>query len=575
MSQYFTKRRQGGPHSLQELAALWMLPPQHPRRQRSSVLYRSPFEPPTSGDAPNINYPENIAPSGAPAEPQPSTDVAATDTATPVPAEVTRPARPPRQRVRTVGPSLVEAMHNPELFGNFFEGESWSRWMAILKACEGAPLSPPELAYFEKVAGQRKPPTEPVREIVVCGGRRGGKDSVASVMVVHSAVFFSDGDKLRPGEQALCLLLARDKDQAQTVLKYIKAIFKDIPALREMVTRETRTGLELVNNVVIEVMTNDHRAVRGRTLLFCCMDEVAHWQTQSPTISPDLETYRAVIPSLATLPSAKLIMISTPFGKRGLLHQRYTQYFGKDDPDVLVIQASSLTLNPALDARLIEEDIVRDPEGARAEWLGEFRDDVSGFVTREVIEASIDVGVLERSPIAGLYYFAFVDPAGGAGSDSMTLAIGHLQDGNAVIDVVREVRPPFSPEQVTAEFAELIKKYGIRAVVGDDFGNEWCKEQFRKRNIWYEPSTRNRSELYLESLSYFNSRKVRLLDHKKTAAQFCDLVRTTSRTGRDGVNHPPNGHDDCSNVVAGVIVHIMARIQRTQFVRIPGFSLER
>jgi hypothetical protein len=269
------------------------------------------------------------------------------------------------------------------------------------------------------------------------------------------------------------------------------------------------------------------------------MDEVAHWQTESPSIAPDVETYRAILPSLATLPSATLIGISTPYAQRGLLYQKHSKHFGQNDEDVLVIQAPSLLLNPALDPRIIEADMVDDPEGSKAEWGGKFRDDASGFVSREAIEAAIDVGVLERPPIAGLYYFAFVDPAGGAGSDSMTLAIGHLQDGIAIIDAVREVKPPFSPEQVTTEFAELLKRYGISTVTGDGFGNEWCQEQFRKQNIWYETSTRNRSELYLESLSHFNSRKVRLLDHKKTASQFCDLVRTTSRTGRDGVNHPP------------------------------------
>jgi hypothetical protein len=491
--------------------------------------------------------------------------------------EVARSAiiRPARQRVRAVGPSLTEAMNDPAWFGSAFHGDTWAGWKAILRAADGLPLSTTETAFFEKVAGGRQPPTEPVRTIVATAGRRAGKDSVASAMVVHAAVFFADADKLRPGENPLCLLLARDKDQAQTVLRYIKALFKDNPALREMVTRETRTGLELVNGVVVEVMRNDHRAVRGRSILCCVMDELAHWQTESPTIAPDLETYRAVIPSLATLPSAKLIMISTPFAKRGLLYEKHAQYFGKDEPDVLAIQAASRTLNPALDARLVEDDLVSDPEMARAEWLGQFRDDVSGFINREVIEAAIDAGVLERPPIPGVWYSAFVDPAGGAGSDSMTLAIGHLQDGIAIIDAVREVKPQFSPQQVTIEFAELLKRYGIRQVTGDDFGNEWCKERFRNCGIWYEPSTRNRSELYLESLSHFNSRKVRLLDHKRTAAQFCDLIRKTSRTGRDGVDHPPNGHDDCSNAVAGVIVEIMARIQRTRFVNVPGFTMER
>jgi hypothetical protein len=112
--------------------------------------------------------------------------------------------------------------------------------------------------------------------------------------------------------------------------------------------------LALSNNTSIEVLTNDHRAIRGRTLLCADLDEVAHWQTESPSIAPDLETYRAIMPSLATLPSATLIGISTPFGQRGLLYQKYSQHYGENDDDVLVIQAPSILLNPSLDPRVIE-----------------------------------------------------------------------------------------------------------------------------------------------------------------------------------------------------------------------------
>jgi hypothetical protein len=45
-----------------------------------------------------------------------------------------------------------------------------------------------------------------------------------------------------------------------------------------------------------------------------------------------------------------------------------------------------------------------------------------------------------------------VDPSGGS-ADAMTLAIGHRQGDVVVIDALRERRPPFSPDDVAAEFA--------------------------------------------------------------------------------------------------------------------------
>ncbi len=57
-------------------------------------------------------------------------------------------------------------------------------------------------------------------------------------------------------------------------------------------------------------------------------------------------------------------------------------------------------------------------------------------------------------------YQAFVDPSGGS-ADSFTLAIAHLENGVGVLDLVREIRPPFSPESVVQEFATVLQRYRI------------------------------------------------------------------------------------------------------------------
>jgi hypothetical protein len=55
-------------------------------------------------------------------------------------------------------------------------------------------------------------------------------------------------------------------------------------------------------------------------------------------------------------------------------------------------------------------------------------------------------------------------------------------------------------------------------------------------------------EVYLR-----NSSRVELLDHPRLVAQLCTLERRTARGGRDSIDHPPGGHDDIANVVAGVL----------------------
>ena len=55
---------------------------------------------------------------------------------------------------------------------------------------------------------------------------------------------------------------------------------------------------------------------------------------------------------------------------------------------------------------------------------------------------------------------AHVDAASGAGQDSFAFAIGHEEDGFAVIDLLHERRPPFSPEGVIAEVCDILRIYG-------------------------------------------------------------------------------------------------------------------
>ena len=57
------------------------------------------------------------------------------------------------------------------------------------------------------------------------------------------------------------------------------------------------------------------------------------------------------------------------------------------------------------------------------------------------------------------------DPSGGSG-DSFTLAIAHKEHELGYLDLTREVRPPFSPEAVVYEFADLLQALPHHAVRG-------------------------------------------------------------------------------------------------------------
>jgi hypothetical protein len=233
-------------------------------------------------------------------------------------------------------------------------------------------------------------------------------------------------------------------------------------------------------------------------------------------------------------------------------------HYGQDGDPVMCWVGDSASINPTIDPAVIARAYEEDEASASAEYGADFRRDIESFVAREAVDAVVVPGRLELPPVEGVQYQGFCDPSGGS-SDSMTLAIAHKEDGRAVLDLIREVRPPFSPEFVVGDFAETLKRYRVGQVRGDRYGAEWVAEQFRKVGITYRPAEKPKSDLYREFLPAINSQTVELLDHPKLIAQLCALERRTARGGRDSIDHPPSGHDDVVNAAAGAVQIVLGR----------------
>src|SRR5262245_30120516 len=120
-------------------------------------------------------------------------------------------------------------------------------------------------------------------------------------------------------------------------------------------------------------------------------------------------------------------------------------------------------------------------------------------------------------------------------------------------NLVREVRPPFSPEAAVNEFVLALRPYGITTVTGDRFGGEFPREMFRRRGVAYALAQKARSDLYRDLLPMLNSRRVLLPRNDRLINQLLGLERRAGRSGKDLIDHPPNSHDDACNVVAGAV----------------------
>jgi hypothetical protein len=359
---------------------------------------------------------------------------------------------------------------------------------------------------------------------------------------------------LAPGERGLLPILAVSTAQAATAFNFISGVFDTAPNLKGLVESQTADTLRLTSGVDIEVRPASYRTIRGLSCVAVVCDEIAFWYgDEGSSSNPDSAILAALRPSLATT-NGLLAAISSPYARRGELWRAYSQHYGeKGDPLILVAQGASRDLNPSLPQRVVDRAFERDPANAASEYGGAFRTDIESFVSRDVVDAATFPGRVELPPVPGEVYCGFVDPSGGS-VDSMTLAIAHCEGDMAILDVVREVRPPFSPDAVVKDFAELLGRYRVREVTGDRWGGEFVHEQFENRGVPYRVSDRTKSELYKELLPLLNSRRVELLDLPRLSAQLCGLERRTARGGRDSIDHAPGAHDDLVNAAAGALV---------------------
>jgi hypothetical protein len=454
--------------------------------------------------------------------------------------------------------TILEAMDDPALFASAFTGPTWDRWKVFLAAVFGLPLTapglPPDaLAIYRQHTGREAPPG-PAREVWTIAGRRGGKTRIAALLAVYLACFRTY--RLAPGETGVVMVIAVDKTQAKVCFDFIRAFIAETPLLASLLVAETAETLTLANRVRVEVRAGDFRRVRGVTLVGCVLDEVAFLRDESSALG-DVELYRALLPAMATQPTAMLVGISSPYWQRGLLYERFRRHWGVEAGDVLVWKAASREMNPSLPEALITEALEADEAAARAEYLAEWRTDVEAFLSREVLDACTVRDRHEIPPLGQVRHVAFTDPSGGS-ADAWTLAIAHGEkrgtDWIAVLDCLREAKPPFSPEQVVQDFADVLKRYKVTAVVGDRYGGEFPRELFAKHGIRYEPSERTKADIYLEALYLFTSHGVELLEDRRLHVQLLGLERRTARGGRDSVDHPPRGHDDLANAAAGALL---------------------
>ena len=448
---------------------------------------------------------------------------------------------------------IIEAIRDPNIIGDTISPAQ----EAALRVLYGLPLEGELLELAEQCAGKSWTLGKEYGEAAfICGRRSGKSDKLAANVAIYEA-FFRD-HKLSPGETGVVLLLAQNMRQAKVVKGYIEGKIEKSPVLRRHVVARRAYELELDNGITIAIHPSSFRSIRGLSVVSCICDEIAFWWTEDNYANPDVEVIRAIRPSMATFPHGKLLLVSSPYTMSGVLWDVW-QKRGKDK-ETLVWHAPTALMNPTVTERFLAKERKRDPENFRREYLAEFTEAISSFLSAEAVQQCVIEGRTELPPDrVTFHYIAAVDAA--YKGDQFTICIAHDDKDRekVVIDHLGgwqgSRKHPLKLSGVMPQIRSLADRYGFSKVRGDQFGAEPLKDVFKRYGLSYRERTftsQAKADIYATLRTLVTDGGIELLDHKSSLGELRGLELELLPGGALRIGHSRHGkaRDDYADAIA-------------------------
>ncbi len=459
--------------------------------------------------------------------------------------------------------SMRAALADDRLLRTLLPGPTFAPHRVMLLAARGEKLTDEELEIFFDFTKRETSPTEPVDVLLINAGRRSAKTILGSTLAAYTAACIDFSDVIAPGETCSQIVLAQSSISAQNVFGHLRAVFQNADLLRPMVESMALDEIRLKDRKSLSIRSNSFRKIRGVSAGMICADELAYWHDSEASANSADEVLNSCIPALATT-RGQLCLTSSPFGEFGEFHRIFVENFGNmDDPKILCAHGPSMKWNPLLDQAIVDRAMKKNPAKARAEWLAEFRSDVSNYLSMADIEPLIAKKVRVRPPEPGRVYKIFGDFSSGK-SDATTAACGYVaEDGKAVIAHSVTVKAPHSTDVAVERIVnELCHPYRCNTVVADDFSNGFVQSALARHGVQLQSSKLSKSQIYESFIPIAMGQRCVLLDdpENRVVDQILGLRTKLQSGGRVSIDHGDRrGHDDDCNAHLGVIVLLLSR----------------
>jgi len=386
------------------------------------------------------------------------------------------------------------------------------------------------------------------RNLLLLAGRRGGKSLLSDVIACYDAVVEDYSAHLRPGEDRYILIVSVRDDSAKLHIRNIAKLLQHGPRTRGLIEQVKEDRVILKNGVIILSLPASARAARGYTASTLICDEMAFFLDTAGNSSAEA-IFDALGPTVATFGEKSRVVITTSVNaKVGLVYDLYDRATSGEIDDWHVVKTSSRELNPKVSERIIRNALKRDPEGAAAEYLSEFREQTENFLSSDAIEQCVDPGLSSKvEPSKG--YLMAIDPA--LLRDNFAYSIGHREGGLVVIDYIYHLTAPVNANAAEDLLKSLNERYRPTGILCDNAST--VQRLKGELPMVYTPFSRSQKHRIYSALK--ETINLGMLALPADADLIAELKALQIRGGVD-ISAPKSGritHDDLADVVALIV----------------------
>lgn len=149
------------------------------------------------------------------------------------------------------------------------------------------------------------------KQIALNCSRQSGKSTVSSILTVHEGIY---------NNNSLSLLLSPSLRQSQELFRKVQTVYNNLHSpMLPQTTDESALRMEFDNGSRIIALPGNEATIRG-------FSDVGLLVIDEASRVPDA-LYQSVRPMLA-VSGGRIVLLSTPFGKRGFFHSEWTDGVG-------------------------------------------------------------------------------------------------------------------------------------------------------------------------------------------------------------------------------------------------------